>query len=102
MPVCGIKVIPLGAPSTSLSRYVADCLKVLEEFPELQYRLTPNETVVEGDLDTILKALRKMHEVPFQQGIQRVLTVLTIDDRRDKPLTMESKIQSVEEKRKAP
>ena len=38
-----------------------------------------------------------MHEVPFQSGALRVGTTIRIDDRRDKELTMEGKVQAVME-----
>ena len=39
-----------------------------------------------------------MHELPFSQGIQRVVTSITIDDRRDKQITMEGKVKAVVDK----
>jgi uncharacterized protein YqgV (UPF0045/DUF77 family) len=39
-----------------------------------------------------------MHEVPFRMGALRVLTTLRIDDRRDKPVTMEGKLAAVRKK----
>ncbi|UCC15945.1 MAG: thiamine-binding protein [Dehalococcoidales bacterium] len=39
-----------------------------------------------------------MHELPYSLGIQRVVTSISIDDRRDKPTTMESKVKAVIEK----
>jgi Domain of unknown function DUF77. len=36
-----------------------------------------------------------MHEVPFTMGVNRVLTSIIIDDRRDKLITMESKVKAV-------
>ena len=52
-------------------------------------------TILEGELDVILAVIRRMHEVPFLQGGQRVLTSIKIDDRRDKVGTMEAKLKSV-------
>jgi uncharacterized protein YqgV (UPF0045/DUF77 family) len=39
-----------------------------------------------------------MHEQPFGQGAARVSTLIKIDDRRDKPGSIEGKIRSVREK----
>jgi uncharacterized protein (TIGR00106 family) len=55
-------------------------------------------TIIEGDLDEILKVVRRMHEHPFTQGAVRVSTLLKIDDRRDKEHTIARKMRSVEEK----
>ncbi len=98
MPVCQVTVVPLGTKTPSLSSYVADCQRVLAKYRDLTHQLTPLATVIEGELDRILKAVREMHEVPFQKGVQRVATTLVIDDRRDKPLTMMGKVIAVEKK----
>jgi uncharacterized protein (TIGR00106 family) len=98
MPVCQVTVVPLGTETPSLSLYVADCQRVLEKYEDLVHQLTPMATVIEGDLNRILEAVKEMHEMPFRRGAQRVSTTLVIDDRRDKPLTMRGKLASVEEK----
>jgi len=98
MPVCQVTVVPLGTETPSLSSYVADCQRVLAQYKDLVHQLTPMATVIEGDLNRILEAVREMHEVPFRRGAQRVSTSLVIDDRRDKSLTMKGKLASVEEK----
>lgn len=98
MAVVEVVVVPLGTATPSLSKYVAGVEKVLDTYEDLKHTLTPMSTVIEGDLDTILKAIREMHEVPFSMGIHRVATRIHIDDRRDKELTMEGKLTSVREK----
>ncbi len=98
MAIAEVTIAPLGTGSPSVSRYVAECHKVLAQEKGLKYQLTPMSTIIEGDLDRILEAVRKMHEVPFAAGAMRVSTSIKIDDRRDKELTMAGKIQSVEEK----
>lgn len=101
MAVCGVKVIPLGTQTPSLSTYVLSCLEVLDKYKDLNYQLTPNETVIEGNLDRIFAAVKEMHEAPFKAGVLRVTTTLVIDDRRDKPLTMQGKIEAVQARRSA-
>ncbi|MBM7865380.1 MTH1187 family thiamine-binding protein [Heliobacterium gestii] len=99
MPVIAeVTIIPLGTGSPSLSRYVADCHKALQEAEGIRYQLTPMSTVIEGELDLVVDVIRKMHEVPFAAGALRVSTTIRIDDRRDKPLSMEGKVRSVEQK----
>jgi uncharacterized protein (TIGR00106 family) len=58
--------------------------------------LTPMSTILEGDLDDILALTREVHNCMFGEGVQRVYTTLRIDERRDKVLTMEGKLRSVE------
>jgi uncharacterized protein (TIGR00106 family) len=93
--IAEISVAPLGTASTSLSRYVAGCLKVVKEASDISYELSSMGTIVQGPLDRVLELVQKMHEVPFTMGAQRVLTTIKIDDRRDKLATMESKIEAV-------
>ncbi|WP_432664625.1 MTH1187 family thiamine-binding protein [Wukongibacter baidiensis] len=98
MAIVEFTIVPLGTKDTSLSKYVADCHKVLEEVEDIKYQLTPMGTIVEGDLDQILETIRKMHEVPFKNGALRVSTSIKIDDRRDKVSSMDGKVKSVQEK----
>lgn len=102
MAVCSVSVVPVGTGSTSVSAYVARCHEILAETEGIKYRLTPMSTVIEGDLGTILAVVARLHEAPFEKGAMRVLTTMTIDDRRDRDLTMEGKISSVESKLEKP
>lgn len=99
MAVAEIIITPLGTGSPSLSKYVAKVHKVLEKY-NVKYQLTPMSTIIEADVDTIFKIAREMHEALFSEGIQRVVTNLRVDDRRDKELTMEGKVKAVMEKLK--
>jgi len=99
LAVVEISIVPLGTGSTSLSPYVAACEKVLRENSgDLKYELTAMGTIIEGDLDQIIKLIRMLHEVPFNSGALRVSTSIKIDDRRDKQGTIEQKVKSVEDK----
>lgn len=99
MAIVEVTIVPLGTATPSVSRYVAEVHKVLEQAKEpIHYQLTPMSTVIEGKLEDLFAVVQRMHEVPFQKGAQRVSTSIRIDDRRDKESTMESKLQSVREK----
>jgi len=99
--IAQVTVVPLGTGSPSLSTWVAGVEKVLDDFPDISHRLCPMSTVLEGTLERILEAVRRMHEAPFLAGAQRVSTKLAIDDRRDKEITMDGKIRAVREKLEA-
>lgn len=98
MAIAQATIVPIGTGSTSVSKYVADCHKILQDEKRIKYELTPMATVFEGDLDVILEVIRKMHEIPFQNGAKRVITSISIDDRRDKDASMSQKLNSVKEK----
>ena len=76
---------------------LADSVRVIEKYG-LNYEVTPTGTNVEGSLDDILNAVREMDEVPFQEGADRVVLMLRLDDRRDKPITMNYEQQSLKDK----
>ena len=92
-----IAMIPVGTGSASYSRMVADSIKVIQQHG-LKYEVTATGTNVEGDLDTILQTVKDMEEVPFKEGADRVVLMLRIDDRRDKPISLEYEEQSAAEK----
>lgn len=102
MAIVEVTVFPLGTESTSLSKYVAGCLKVLQQAEGIKYQLTPMGTIIEGELTQLLELIRQMHEQPFTAGAQRVNTIIRIDDRRDKQATMDAKVKSVEAKLVSP
>jgi uncharacterized protein (TIGR00106 family) len=95
--VAEVSVVPIGTATTSLSRYVAACVAVLEEAADVGYELTGMGTIIEGPLSRVLEMVGRMHEVPFEHGVSRVLTSLKIDDRRDKTVTSRSKVTAVEQ-----
>lgn len=99
MAIVCVSIVPLGTATTSLSRHVAGVERVLRD-SGLKHQLTAMGTIVDGDLDKILTVLRRMHEQPFKEGAARVSTLIQIDDRRDKPGSIEAKVRSVAERLK--
>jgi len=99
MAVVFLSISPLGTGTPSVSKYVAGVERILRA-SGLGHQLTAMGTIIEGDLDAILKVVRQMHEHPFTQGAVRVSTLIKIDDRRDKEHTIAGKMRSVEEKLK--
>ena len=97
MAILQISVVPIGTGETSLSAYVADCIRILKK-ERVRYELTSMGTNMEGDLKDLLRVAFKMHQAPFRKGALRVLTTLKIDDRRDKKGTLRGKKKAVEEK----
>jgi len=97
MALIKVSIIPLGTGATSISKYIARAVEVLQG-ENIKYELTAMGTIVEGDLDRLLTLARKMHEAVFDAGVMRAVTIIEIDDRRDKPSTMISKVESVKKK----
>ncbi len=94
MPIATINVIPIGTATPSVGSYVADCVKVLKD-AGANFEMNAMGTVIDGDLDDILMLVKKMHSVPFEKGVKRVVTTVSIDDRRDKKVTSSEKLESL-------
>ncbi len=99
MAIVDITVIPIGTETPSVSDYVVEIQKVLEaNTDKIRYELTPMSTLIEGEMEDLLEVIRQVHEVPFQNGIQRVATNIRIDDRRDKKVKMTDKVNTIQSK----
>ena len=99
MAIAEVSIVPLGTGNVSVSEYVADAVHVLQK-SGLKYQVTPMGTIIEGNLEDVLQVIKRMHETPFARGIQRVYTTIKLDDRRDRKVEMEEKVQSVQQKLK--
>lgn len=78
-----------------IREYVALALDVLDELG-IRYQLTPMATNMEGEVETICRALAIIHARCHERGAARVGSLLKIDDRIDVPQTLESKVEHVE------
>jgi len=94
MAIMEISVVPLGLGLPSLGDYVAAVVKYLED-ENIPHELTDMGTLVHGQAETLLRVARALHELPFQQGVKRVMTHISIDDRRDKEVLLGDKKKSV-------
>ena len=98
MVIAEVSVTPVGTQTPSVSEYVAKAIRALRQEKDTRYELTAMGTIIEGELDKVLRAVRRMHESLFDDGVKRVITTIRIDDRRDKELSMSYKVQSVMQK----
>ena len=94
MALMHLTIIPLGTNSPSIGEYVADIQKVLENsgFP---HELTDMGTIIEGNTGGLLKLAAQLAELPFLKGVNRVLTQISLDDRRDKKVSIGAKKAAV-------
>ena len=95
MAIAEVSIIPLGTKTASVSRYVARAIRALRQEENIKYEITSMGTIIEGDLEEVLRVVKKMHQSTFGEGVTRVVTTIKIDDRRDKPLSPSGKIESL-------
>ncbi|REJ33489.1 MAG: thiamine-binding protein [Bacillota bacterium] len=96
MAIAAVSVAPLGTGEPGVSRFVAEAIKVLDKYPDLEYRIEPMFTTIQGDLRRIFEAVAAMHEAVATMGAVRISTVIKIDDRRDENVPMAEKVRAVE------
>jgi uncharacterized protein (TIGR00106 family) len=93
-----IEIVALGTEDTSMSSHISEAVKAIEK-SGVKYQLTPMGTVIEvSSIDEAFSATKAAHEAVIKKGIKRVVTHITIDDRRDVPKGMKEKIESVKSK----
>ena len=95
MAIAAVSIAPVGT-GTSVSRYVAEALRVVRSQDRVAYRLDPMFTTLEGDLGEIFDLILAMEAAVFAQGAERVGTVIKVDDRRDRAVAMGEKVEAVE------
>ncbi|TZE81133.1 MTH1187 family thiamine-binding protein [Calorimonas adulescens] len=62
----------------------------------VKHLVGPMETTMEGDLDTLLGIVSKVHEICEKEGVHRVISVVKIDYSPD-GVTMDEKIGKYKE-----
>ena len=95
MAMVEVSVVPVGTETPSVSKYVVRAVQLLQEERDIKYELTAMGTIIEGDLERLLALVKRMHQSAFDMGAKRVVTTVKIDERRDKPITIDGKVASV-------
>ena len=93
MPVLEISIMPIGTDEASFSSYVTKACEIVDQ-RGLQYQVTPMSTMVEGSMEDLLAVVKDLHGLPFSSGVNRVITNVTIDERRDKAMDMNSMVEA--------
>jgi uncharacterized protein (TIGR00106 family) len=95
-----ISIVPIGTSDTSMSKEIAAAYDAIRNIKNLKkVTLTPMSTQVESDnLDHVFQAIHAAHDSAKSVGAKRVISTIRIDERLDKPNTLDEKIQSVKTK----
>jgi uncharacterized protein (TIGR00106 family) len=94
-----LTVLALGRPELSATEYIAEIQRRLQRQDRVRFRMHAMGTSLEGSTADILAVVEELHAVPFEQGVQRVYTVLKLDERRDRPgQTLDDKVRAVEDR----
>jgi len=95
MPILGISINPIGTKSASFSSVVTNAVQTIEQ-RGLKYQITPTETIIEGELEELMEIAKEIHQNALSSNT-RVITNITIDDRRDKEMNIEEQVDIVKQ-----
>lgn len=96
MALMEISLIPIGTKSSSFSSCVVNAVKIIEE-KGLKYQVTPTATIIEGEVDQLMDTAKAIHQNAITNGTDRVVTNISIDERVDKPISMEQQVEIIEQ-----
>jgi uncharacterized protein (TIGR00106 family) len=86
-------IVPIGAGS-SIGDQLAKVLKIVDA-SGLPYKVNPMGTVVEGSWNDVMRLIKRCHDT-LMKIEDRVLTTISIDDRKGKPNRIDEKVKSIE------
>jgi len=95
MIVAEVSVSVLGEGS-SISRFVKVAVASLKRSGLKTFSGPMGTSLEAASIDEILGAVKAAHLAVVETGAKRVVTTLKIDDRRDKPATMQTKMKAVD------
>lgn len=94
MILAQLSVYPVGA-GVSLGRFVRKGVKIIED-SGYTYQVGGMSTSIEvPDLKELFELVEKIRQAQLDEGAQRIIIELKVDDRRDKAATLHGKIESV-------
>lgn len=97
MALLEISIIPIGTDSSSIGNIISQSCSIIKN-RDLDYKITPTSTIIEGELDDLINIAKDMHSFPFNKGVDRVITSIRIDQRIDKPSDMDSMVEETLDK----
>ncbi|HIJ89710.1 MAG: MTH1187 family thiamine-binding protein [Desulfobulbaceae bacterium] len=94
MAIMQLTIIPLGTQTPSVGQYVAEIQQTLRR-EGVRHELTDMGTLIEGDPPELFALAARLHALPFSHGVQRVVTQMVLDERRDKDVNLGDKTAAV-------
>jgi len=95
VPLLEISVVPVGTNTASFSSYVSNAVRTIEQ-KGLNYQITPTATIVEGDINQLMDVAKEIHQNAMASGVNRAITNITIDDRKDKSINIGHQVEVVQ------
>ncbi|CAK1364278.1 UPF0045 protein ECM15 [Cercospora beticola] len=88
-------LIPLGTPTASVSKEVAEVQRFLKK-TGIKYSMHSAGTTLEGTWDECMKVIGQCHTMLHARGVLRIQSDIRVGSRTDKKQSFEDKINAVE------
>ncbi|KAF2124233.1 hypothetical protein P153DRAFT_351105 [Dothidotthia symphoricarpi CBS 119687] len=88
-------LIPLGTPTASVSKQVAEVQRLLKK-SGLSYSMHSAGTTVEGSWDDVMRVIGQCHAMLHQNGVVRIQSDIRVGSRTDKKQGFKDKVDAVE------
>ncbi|KAK4988533.1 UPF0045 protein M15 [Elasticomyces elasticus] len=88
-------LIPLGTPTASVSKEVAEVQRLLKKCG-LKYTMHSAGTTVEGSWDDVMRVIGQCHSMLHANGIVRIQSDIRVGSRTDKKQSFEDKVTAVQ------
>lgn len=98
MATADITVLPIGREGASVGDQLARIARHLEGQEKVRFEMHAMGTALQGEPADIFALAAEIHALPLEDGLPRVYTILKVDERTDKRQTLESKVESVNER----
>jgi uncharacterized protein (TIGR00106 family) len=92
--LASFSVVPMGT-GDGVKNLIAEALAIVDA-SGLPYKLGAMHTTIEGDADQVMDVIMRCHRRVLELS-PRVLTSITLDDRKGRTGRMEGKVKDVEE-----
>jgi len=90
-----IAVDPIGTSSTGVGDIIKEAVNAIRAM-NLKYQVCPMGTCFElRSVDEVGPVISAVHQAVHRAGVNRIVTTVRIDDRRDKEESMEYKVKRV-------
>ena len=76
-----ISVYPIGTSNPSITAEISAIFDILD-MSGLKYEISVMGTIVEGSTDELLSLAGKLHSAVFSDSVNRVVTLIRIDERK--------------------
>ena len=94
MIISQLTIVPM-VEKISITNYIKKVIEVISKH-NVRFETNAMATVLETEnLDQLFKIVKDAHMAMINEGVQRVVTELKIDDRRDKNATIDTKLNGI-------